>query len=303
MRIPFNVARAVALGVALLLTMSGGIAAADTLRPFIMATDGSGPLNERLDATRAALADAGFEVVGEYSPYAGSHVLAITSDGLKRAAARTDAGAYAAAQRVGVTATEEGVQVSYTNPVYMARAYRLDRDLSDVAARLGAALGHGGEFGSEDGLSERKLDRYRYMLGMPRFDDPWELAEHDSHQEAVAAVEAGLAAGAGDTTQVYRIDIPGRSQVLFGVALGAGAGDGGDAHIMERIDFDDLKHTPHLPYELLVDGNEIKALEARFRIAINFPDLSMMGGNSFMAIRSAPGAIEEALQAVANYAD
>lgn len=59
--------------------------------------------------------------------------------------------------------------------------------------------------------------------------------------------------------------------------------------------FKELKSTPHLPYEMLVADNKVYALYARFRIAINFPDLSMMGDNSFMRIKPAPEAIRKAL--------
>ena len=37
----------------------------------------------------------------------------------------------------------------------------------------------------------------------------------------------------------------------------------------------------------------------KFRIAINFPDLSMMGKHSFMNIVGAPGNIENSLKAAA----
>jgi len=46
---------------------------------------------------------------------------------------------------------------------------------------------------------------------------------------------------------------------------------------------------------MLVDGGEVEALHARFRIAMNFPDLSMMGANSFMNIMPSPDAIKESL--------
>ncbi|KAF0205639.1 MAG: hypothetical protein FD173_809 [Gallionellaceae bacterium] len=42
------------------------------------------------------------------------------------------------------------------------------------------------------------------------------------------------------------------------------------------------------------------ALYARFRIAIDFPDLSMMGKNSFMNIMKAPEAIRLALEKTVN---
>jgi hypothetical protein len=64
---------------------------------------------------------------------------------------------------------------------------------------------------------------------------------------------------------------------------------------MDYIDFADIKSTAHLPYEILVSGNKVYHLYARFRIAIDFPDLSMMGSNSFMSIMSAPGAIKDSL--------
>ena len=68
-----------------------------------------------------------------------------------------------------------------------------------------------------------------------------------------------------------------------------------ESFIMNEIDFKPVRSTGHLPYEILVKGSEVEALHARFRIAINFPDLSMMGANSFMNIMPSPDAIKEAL--------
>ena len=68
-----------------------------------------------------------------------------------------------------------------------------------------------------------------------------------------------------------------------------------DTFIMSEIDFKDVRSTAHLPYDILVTGDTVEALHARFRIAINFPDLSMMGSNSFMNIMPSPDAIKEAL--------
>ena len=135
------------------------------------------------------------------------------------------------------------------------------------------------------------------MVGMEYFDDPSKLGHFASHAEAVQAVEAGLAEGRGGTSKVYRIDLPDGKQTVFGVALTNGCS--GDARIMNEIDSKPVRSTGHLPYEILVTGGDVRALYARFRIAMNFPDLKMMGSHSFMNIRCAPGAIEEALKAVA----
>lgn len=110
-------------------------------------------------------------------------------------------------------------------------------------------------------------------------------------------MEAALTAGKGGTAKVYRIDIPGKEATVFGVHM-KGPEDNdcsGDNYIMSRVDFKDIKSAGHLPYEIVVVGKKAYALRAEFRIAISFPDLSMMGSNSFASIMCAPNAIEEAL--------
>ena len=69
----------------------------------------------------------------------------------------------------------------------------------------------------------------------------------------------------------------------------------GDKYIMSKIDFKALKSTGHLPYEVVISKGTVYALPAEFRIALSFPDLSMMGSNSFASIMCAPTAINEAL--------
>jgi hypothetical protein len=245
--------------VGLALIIGSSQAYADGLKPFILGSaPKTGDMAQIVDATKKALVGQGFEVVA-------------------------------------VTKVKDGFQVSYTNPMYMAAAYRMQGNLADVKAKLGAALGMQLEFGSKNGISEQDLHSYHYMFGMERFDSLGKnlLAEFKSYPEALAAVEKGLAEGKAGVTQVYRIDIPGKNEAVFGVAITKG--EGADKYVMDRIDFGDIKSTAHLPYEILVSGNKVYHLYARFRIAIDFPDLSMMGSNSFMSIMSAPGAIKDSL--------
>ena len=154
------------------------------------------------------------------------------------------------------------------------------------------------EFGPKDAMTDKKLRKYHYMVGMEYFDEPSLLAEYPSYEEAVKAVDAKLASNKNGITKVFRVDVPGKKESVFGAAMkGSGeAKDMDDRFIMSEIDFRDLKSTAHLPYEVLVSGNKVYALYARFRIAINFPDLSMMGANSFMNIMGSPEAIRKALQ-------
>jgi len=275
------------------------VASADEalLKPFVLGSRGPGTVAEKTTVVKSALIAQGFTIAGEYPPYPEAMVIVATNDELKSNAAKSEHGGFGAAVRVSVTKVKDEVQVAYVNPVYMANAYRMQGDLADVAAKLAAALGKQEEFGAK-GLKAKKLRSYHYMVGMEYFDDPSVLAEYGSFEEAAAAVESGLAAGRGGVTKVYRIDVPEKKEAVFGVALKA-ATDADkimdDQYIMHEIDFKELRSTAHLPYEILVSGNKVYALYARFRIAISFPDLSMMGSNSFMNIMKSPKAIQKAL--------
>jgi hypothetical protein len=279
--------------VAVFMAFAGAQAQENRLKPFVLASQGSGDLDDKVSSVRDTLKGKDFEIVGEYKPYQGAHVFVVTNDALKRAAAKSEKGAFGAVQRVAVTRADGEVQAAYTNPTYMANAYRMQGDLSDVAKQFESALGKVKEFGSEKGLAADKLRKYHYMFGMPYFTDLDELASYSSFDEAVKSVEAGLEAGKGGATKVYRVNIPGKQEALFGVKMTEGCS--GDQFIMDKIDFGQMKHTPHLPYEILISGNKVYAQNARFRIAMNFPDLSMMGEHSFMKIMCAPDAIKRAL--------
>ena len=272
--------------------------AAAEMKPFILASTYSGEIADNVDSVKKSLEDNGFEIVGEYSPYPTADIIVVTNAALKKAGASNERAGYIAAQRVTLTKVGDEVQIAYTNPVYMAAAYRAKGDMTSVRNALKAALGEVKEYGPAEGMTAEDLEDYHYTFGMEYFDEPYLLADYSSHKDAIDAVEKGLAAHKGGTTKVYRIDIPGTKQTLYGVSMKAGE-DGNkymdETFIMGEIDFKPVRSTGHLPYDMLVDGGEVEALHARFRIAMNFPDLSMMGANSFMNIMPSPDAIKESL--------
>lgn len=284
---------------ALLISITPGAQAADAiLKPFVLASRTAGTAAEKSVQVKTALTSAGYSVVGEYSPYTGADIIIVTNDELKKNAAASEFGGYGVVQRVSITEAGKEVQVSYTNPVYMANMYRMKGDLSGVAAGLAAALGKVEEFGAQ-GMTAAKARKYHYMVGMEYFDEPDVLAEYASYEEAVQAVDAKLSANKNGVSKVYRVDVPGKKESVFGVGVKGGTDAGkymDDRFIMSEIDFHEVKSTAHLPYEVLVSGNKVYALYARFRIAINFPDLSMMGKNSFMNIMKTPDAIRDVLK-------
>jgi hypothetical protein len=264
------------------------------LKPYVLAWTGAGTIGKKLGEVKASVTAQGFQVVGEYSPYKGAYVVVVTSDALRKNASKSDFGAYGAVVRISLTEAGGSLQIAYTNPIYMAEAYRMKESLSAVAAGLEKALGKKSEFGSKEGLKASKLRKYHYMIMMPYFTDQVKLAAYGSQEEAVKAVEANLAAHKGGTVKVYRIDLPDKKESVFGIGLSEG--DGADAAVMKVVDMGELKHTAHLPYEIVVSNGSVYMLHGKFRIAVDFPDLTM---GTFMKISGAPSAIEEKLRLVA----
>ena len=284
---------AAAIVLFLLAAMSAPRAEEVRLKPYLLAEQSPctpETFEAKVVTVREALQSAGFEIAGETTPYDGAHVFVVTNDALKRNAAASPTGGFGAAQRVAVTRVGDQVQVSSTNPAWMANAYQMRGDLTEVSLALQKALGSREAFGSKDGLTAKQLRSYHYMMFMPHFTEQVTIAVYASHAEALARVESGLAASS-TVKKVARIDVPGTTDTLFSVAIAAG--DGADQTVMKATDGGVLKHTAHLSYELLVSGNKALMLHGKFRIAQSFPDLTM---RTFMRISGAPGGIEQTLR-------
>ena len=266
-------------------------------KPFILAeSKASGDMASVVASVSKKLVQSGFEIASSYSPFADTTILVISNDRLRQYASQSSMGAYGAVQRVTITKAKNGIQVGFTNPTYMAHAYQMKSAMADVRDNLIASLGHVADYGSEQGLTKDELRGYQYKWLMPYFTDRHELADYGSQQEALARVEAVLKTKPGGAEKVYRVDLPGKQESVIGISLpGPDDGCSGDQYIMSRIDFKELKSSGHLPYEVVVSKGKVYSLYAEFRIAISFPDLSMMGSNSFASIMCAPGAIKTAL--------
>jgi len=275
--------------VAIVATVTGAAAKDEVIRPYVLATENPGVVADVAAQTRSALTQAGFEVVGEYPVSASAHVIVITSDALRAAAAKTPDGGFGAVIRVSVTQAGGVTQVAYTNPVWMSNVYRLAAEADGVAAALEKALGRREEFGAKSGLTAKSLRSYHYMMLMPYFNDQVVLGTFASSADAVAKLEAGLAASK-EAKLIYRVNVPGTEQILFGISILAG--DGADETVMKISDTGARRHTAHLPYEVLIAGGRALMLHGKFRIAQSFPDLSM---GTFMKISGAPDGIAKVL--------
>ncbi len=259
-------------------------------KPYVAATPIEGDLTTVTQSVKNTLLSGGFHIAGEYSPFENATVIAITNDTLKVIAAKTVFGGYGSVIRVGIRQSDNNVQVSYVNPTYMAHVYRMD-GLEEVSKQLAGLIGNESYFGSKKGLKAKRLKKYHYMAFMPHFNDHDKLASFDSHQAALNAINANFVDNKNGLQKVFQVGLTGKNEVLFGV--GISKGKGADQTIMDKIDKNTLKHTPHLPYGLLVSGKHVYSLAGKFRIALAFPDLGM---GEFMKISSAPKAIKNSLK-------
>lgn len=286
-----------------LLLVSVSAAAETAYQPFVLASVNDASLEAQTQATIDALTRAGFSVAGQFSPIENANVLVVTSPALLEAAAVSEKGGYGAGERVSIAKRDGKTEVAFVNPLYIQYAYRMEADLQEIYNLLSATLGNEKGFGSEKGLTAKKLAKYHYKPMMPYFDDPMELGSFGSHEAAVSAVEAGLGVDGDALTLVYRLDIPGKDQTVFGVGMKATSDadeevDIDQAHQLAIVDFEGHSKVAYFPYEILVNGNQVEALPMKFRMAVHFPDLSMMGAHGFTKLMSSPGATEEAFEAM-----
>jgi len=283
----------------LFFTINPSAYAADNekFKPFILAEQIEMTMDEAKVKLSKQIKQSPFEIIAEYSPYDDAYIYIISNDALKTLASESHYGGFAAPQRISLTLYEGKMQIAYTNPVYMQYAYRMANVnfqpiLDDMKQAFGFKIFFGGE-----GLTARKLKRYKYSFGLEDFDSFYELPSYDSFEEASEALEQGFAERNNGISQVYKIKIPGKEQAVYGISMNAkdsGIEELDTRSTMNIIDYLPLKRTAYLPYEIMVDGKNIIALHARFRIASYFYDLKMFGKHGFGQLFSTPSAYYKA---------
>ncbi len=118
-------------------------------------------------------------------------------------------------------------------------------------------------------LTAGDLRTYRYKRRSEGLDDLAPLATFGSFGEAVAAVEEKLGATPGYDL-VFKIQVPGREQMLFGVAISA---EPGDADLLALPVPDDPDLTASLPLELLLADNTVYMLPIQYRVPLAAPGI------------------------------
>jgi len=275
-------------------------------KPYVLGAQSTSRFSDVKLLLKDNLEAQGFNILGEYAPAKESSrwLIVVSSDELVEAVGSVgDLAGFAATLRIGLTEQNGKILISYTNPFYWGNAYfrenfsQVEKNYAQIDRKLKKAMDQSGmfigtAFGSKKGIEAEDLHSYHYMIGMPRMQNTVELTKYGSFEEACMSIDNNLRMGVPGVEEVYSIDVPGKDLKLYGFAL---TGNTGEAKFLPIIDIGDPKHTAFLPYELLVKGNEVHMLHGRYRIALSFPDLTMM---TFTKIMSTPGDIRDLLKNV-----
>jgi hypothetical protein len=231
-----------------------------------------------IDTVKNRLARAGFEVIAEYSSVEEGITVVFTNNALKAEASKPKR-ANAAVLRIFIDDKEK--MISITNPVYFGRAFMQDDYNSDVfEAQLASINGvFKGLSGSKDKLDEDDIAGFHFMMGMPYYEDPDELAEAENSE-----LLGKLKAYEGGKNIIFELKLSDKS-TLVGYEI--------NAKTKGFIKDIGRANASVLPYCITVEDGVATALAAKYYLAISYPLLSM---GEFMTISSVPGEILEDLE-------
>jgi len=227
-----------------------------------------------------ALVGAGFTVVAKYSPVKKGTTIVFTNDAMKAEAAKTGR-AFAAVSRVFVDDKEK--KISFTNPVYFGKAF-MQKEYNHAVfngalEKIKAAFT--GLNDSADKLEFDDLAGYRFMIGMPYYEDTDMLGEVAASTEVTLAKVKKFKKG---KNVLFELKLS-ETSTLIGYEL-----DKRTKKFVEKIG---RQNAAILPWCVSIENGQAKALNAKYYIAISYPLLDMGG---FMGIATVPGAITKELE-------
>ena len=276
------------------------VTAQEEISPYFKVAELSGSLADVTMQVKEIITNNGFEVIGEYHPAQkdGLFVICFTSDALKKLSLQfKDRGTLASVLKAALVKENGKYTLTILNPEYMFLAYwgeqlnGQDAQLTAMSNKVKSAFSKLGKPTPYGGFEEKEdLPGYHYMMAMPYFDDPEELATFDSFEEGPKVIRKNLAAGKGSTVKVFEQLFEGEKVAVFGVGLWDQ--EDGEAEFLPKIG---EGHIANLPYEIILQGKEATMLHGKYRIALFWPELTM---GTFMKISGTPGDIEDMLEAL-----
>ena len=262
-----------------------------------------GQVEETIQSAKAKVVETlnakGYAVTGEYDVAndVAMHVLCFSSEELQQTCLKVkDKGILASNLRIGFQTVGNKTELTIVNPKYIFLGYLragydankkvLDKIDKEVKSAMQGFTNQLTAFGGS--LEESELKKYHYMAMMPYFDDPVELGEFISYEDALATIDKNLELKKGNTTRVYKLSFATSKMAVYGVGLLDK--EMGEGHYLPIIG---TKHFAAMPYEIVVMDNVAYMLHGRFRFAMFWPELKM---STFTKIMSTPGNVEGMLK-------
>lgn len=230
-----------------------------------------------VETAKSKLSRAGFEVVGTYKATDAGTTILYTNAAMKAASAKEIRGFNAVGR---ILVDDERKQVSIANPLYFGAAF-MQKEFNKSAS-LAVLNSLKKSFGtlkdSEDAGEVKGLSGYHFMMGMPYYED-MDVVGTGSTADLVAKAKA-----AKGTTAVVQV---GADRYLAFLEL-----DKRTSGFVKKIG---SQNSEILPYAVLIEGGQAKALNAKYYIALSYPLLTM---TEFMGIATIPDAITKGLQKI-----
>ena len=223
------------------------------------------------------LNEVGFEVIATYSPVKDGTTIIFTNSALKAEAAKPKR-AHAAILRLFIDEKEQ--RISFTNPIYFGKAFMQDDYNEDVfeaqLKKINSAFAN--LKNSADNLEFDDIAGFHFMMGMPYYEDPYELSEA-SNDELLAKAK-GYKKG---KLLIFELKLSDKS-TLLGYEIGK--------KTKKFIKKTGRANAAVLLYCISIEDDVVTALAAKYYLAISYPQLTM---GEFMTISTVPGAIEKDL--------
>lgn len=220
-----------------------------------------------VETAKAKLTAAGFEIVGTFKPADNGTTILYTNAAMKADANKPSRG-FAAVGRMLVD--DERKQVHIANPIYFAKAYLQEEYNHATASATYTSLekAFGPLTNSEDQWEFAKLPDYHFMIGMPYYKD------------------MGVV-GTGTTAALVE-----KAKAAKGIILELGADryvafielDKRTSGFVKKVGTDKAEV---LPWPVLIENGEAKALKAEYHIAISYPLLDLGGFANIMTVPAA----------------
>ncbi len=204
--------------------------------------------------------------------------IVFTNDYLKKLADRPARGFLAGSLRVLIDTENNVTRIS--NPRYFVKAflqedYKLndEKPLLDTLNKAFDTLTP-----SEDKWAFNELPEYQFMIGRPYYQDQI-IAGEGNTTDLIAKID-----GAKKKKIIFKMQLS-EGRVLYGVKL--------HKRTMKFVDKIGATNAGILPWMILIENGQAKALRADYMIAISYPLLDLGG---FMGIMTVPGAVEKDVQ-------